>query len=161
MAVNTEMHACWICWESVTAERSSLNQSFTSASLRLREYYRRWCEKNTKVEFMKEGCEMPYSIKNQYDHGCPAAAYKGSMKGLACQLSITENGGGHRALTLPDELLVTDGLWGRRRHYIYLSTTDKPTKLQCIVLNPLSHRRPWLNSVSKQNKMTWIEKRDL
>lgn len=47
---------------------------------------------------MKEGCEMPYSIKNQYDHGCPAAAYKGSMKGLACQLSITENGGGHRAL---------------------------------------------------------------
>lgn len=53
---------------------------------------------------------MLYSVKTQCDPDCTAASHKGPTQDCAYQLSITDNGGDHRALILYDKLLVTDGL---------------------------------------------------
>lgn len=117
--------------------------------------------KKHKCEIYEEGLWNAIGYQIKCHHDCPAPAYKGAIQDWAWQLSITDNGGGCRALTPPpNELLVTDGLGGRRRHRLHLSIANKPTKLQWIVLNLLPHWWPWLNIISKQNKIIWVRERD-
>lgn len=68
----------------------------------------------------------------------------------ACLGSIIKEGGACRSLSITDEILTADSLWGMGNHCLQLCSTLEQIRLEQLASIVWSLRWPWLHSVHHQ-----------